>query len=197
MNPRAARLLRGSLLGSLATLLAALSHSWAGGQIPGPLALTLGTVFAVAVSTILVGRRVSGRRTALWRVMLAVGIGQLAFHLVFSLLATGAAVSGASHHGVIAIAADPAAAIERGGAWMWVAHIAAGALTVLYVRHLEHVVWELVRRLVVRALTTLAVVRVSFDGAGAPIAVSREARPRGWMPWHAIDRRGPPSLASA
>lgn len=156
MTPRASRLLRGTLLGSVATLLAALSHTWAGGVVPGALALTLGAVFAGAVGVIVVGRRGSLVRTAI-----AVAIGQLAFHLVFSLLGSGASVTSAASghsHGMPSITASPLEAVERGGAWMWVAHLAAGALTVLYLRHLERRLWSVLARLGWRLVATLGIV---------------------------------------
>lgn len=163
MTPRASRLLRGTLLGSVATLLAALSHSWAGGVVPGALALTLGAVFASAVGVIAVGRRGSLAGTAI-----AVAIGQLAFHLVFSLLGSGASVTAAASghtHGMPAISAGPLEAIERGGTGMWMAHLAAGVLTVLYLRHLERRVWSVLARLGWRLVATLG---ISVSASPAP-----------------------------
>lgn len=193
MTPRAARLLRGTLLGSVATLLAALSHTWAGGVVPDPLALALGAVFASAVGTAAVGRRGSLLRTAV-----AVAIGQLAFHLVFSLLAGGASVVvHAGHHAsVAAIVADPSSAVARGGAAMWAAHLAAGVLTVLYLRHLERRVWMLLARLGWRVLAALGI-RVPALAA-ATIAVATAPRIRPAAPLRgAIARRGPPRPVSA
>ena len=155
MTPRASRLLRGTLLGSVATLLAALSHTWAGGVVPGVLALTLGAVFASAVGVAAVGRRGSLRGTAI-----AVAIGQFAFHLAFSLLGSGASVSTAAsghHHAMPSITASPLEAVERGGVWMWLAHLAAGALTVLYLRHLERRLWSVLARLGWRLVASLGI----------------------------------------
>ncbi|TPX01118.1 hypothetical protein FJ656_29225, partial [Schumannella luteola] len=77
------------------------------------------------------------------RTITAVTISQLAFHLVFSLLGSGATVtaSGGHHHELFALVSDPAAAVAQGGAAMWLAHLVAGALTVGYLRGLESRVW--------------------------------------------------------
>jgi len=193
VTPRASRLLRGALLGAVATLLAALSHTWAGGVAPDALALALGGVFASAVGTVAVGRRGSLLRTAI-----AVTIGQLAFHLVFSLLGTGASVSGVggphAHHLVPSITANPLDAVERGGVWMWVAHVAAGILTVLYLRLLERRAWALIARLVIRPIAILGFAPLP---AASPVSLGASAPLRltaGRILRHTIARRGPPLL---
>lgn len=193
MTPRASRLLRGTLLGSVATLLAALSHTWAGGVVPDPLALALGAVFASAVGTIAVGRRGSLARTAT-----AVAIGQLAFHLAFSLLGSGASVVvHAGHHAsVAAIVADPSAAVARGGAWMWLGHVAAGVLTVLYLRHLERRAWTLLARIGWRVVAVLGI-RVPAVAPRALVAASPALAPAAAPLRGAVALRGPPLLASA
>lgn len=196
MESRASRLLRGMMLGSVATLLAALSHSWGGGVAPGQLSLVLGAVFASAVGVIAVGRR---RRTSLLRTSIGVALSQLAFHLVFSLIGTGGGVvMTAGHHpSVASIAASPGEAIERGGAAMLLAHLAAGALTVAYLRRLESLVWALIARLggyAVRALDVRAV-PATAPRTIAPVAVRAPRRPL--LLTDAITRRGPPAAACA
>lgn len=194
MTPRASRLLRGTLLGSTATLLAALSHSWAGGVVPDPLALALGAVFASAVGTVAVGRRGSLVRTAV-----AVAIGQLAFHLAFSLLGSGASVvAHAGHHAsVAAIVADPSAAVARGGAAMWLAHLTAGVLTVLYLRHLERRVWSLLSRVGWRVVAALGIRVPAPRTPRSAIALVSPRTLRASPLRGAIALRGPPVLASA
>jgi len=193
VTPRASRLLRGTLLGSVATLLAALSHSWAGGVVPDPLALALGAVFASAVGTVAVGRRGSLTRTAV-----AVAIGQLAFHLAFSLLGSGASVVvHAGHHAsVAAIVADPSGAVARGGAWMWLAHLAAGVLTVLYLRHLERRAWALLARIGWRVVAVLGIRVPVREPRAVASAVAPRIRPTAPLRG-AIALRGPPQPVSA
>ncbi len=199
MTPRAARLLRGALLGTVTTLLAAVSHAAGGGPVPSGLALLLGSVFATGVGTIILGRLEAGRRSSPVRTALAVGVAQLAFHLGFSLLGTGGAVSstGAHHHALLAIAADPAAAIAQGGVGMWVAHVAAAGATVLYLRHLEGRVWAVLARFggfLVRVLG----IRMPQQPALQPRpAVCRTLPRASTLLRDAIARRGPPVVLGA
>src|SRR3954466_15582977 len=91
MAARAQRLARGWIVGLVATTVAAVSHSLAGGYQPGALSFGTALVFAG-----LLGTAVIGRRPPLPRLGAAVGVSQLAFHLLFSLLGGGtAAPSGA------------------------------------------------------------------------------------------------------
>lgn len=200
MTPRAARLLRGALLGTVATLLTALSHAIGGGPVPSGLALVLGTVFATAVGTAAVGRVEAGRPVGLARTTLAVGIAQFAFHFGFSLLAAGAAVrtaGGHHHHAVFAIAADPAAAVAQGGAGMWLAHLAAAVVTVLYVRHLERRVWAVLARLGGVLLRAFGIRMPQPAARPLRLAVSREVRTASALLRDAIARRGPPAAQRA
>lgn len=199
MTPRAARLLRGALLGTVATLLAAVSHAAGGGPVPSALALVLGGAFATAVGTVALGRVAAGRRSSLLRTSLAVGIAQLAFHLGFSLLGTGASVrqTGGHHHGLVSIAADPAAAVAQGGAAMWLAHLLAGLATVLYLRHLESRVWAVLARVGGTLLRALGI-RMPQQPARRPLpAVSRTLFPASVLLRDAIARRGPPAALGA
>src|SRR3954470_230067 len=81
---RAQRLARGWIVGLVATTVAAVSHSLAGGYQPGALSFVTALVFAGMLGTVVIGRRPS-----LPRLTIAVGMSQLAFHLVFSLLGSG------------------------------------------------------------------------------------------------------------
>lgn len=199
MTPRAARLSRGAVLGTVATVLAAVSHLSGGGPAPSAVALVLGAAFATAVGTIAVGPARGARGIPLPRLLAGVAVAQLAFHLVFSLLGQGAAVtsSGAHHHELFALVADPSAAIAQGGGAMWIAHLVAGVATVLYLRHLERRAWAVLARLgrfVLRAL----VIRVRPAAptrariVGAPVH-----RPASALLRDAIRRRGPPILLPA
>jgi len=199
MTPRASRLLRGSLLGIVSTLLAAVSHLVGGGPAPSGLALGLGGVFAAAVGTIAVGRGAAGRPVGLPRTIAAVAVGQLAFHLVFSLLGAGASVTtnGAHHHEPVAIAADPSAAVAQGGAAMWLAHLVAGAATVLYVRRVERHVWAVLARLGGFLLRVLGIRMPQPAARTSRPAVSRVAAWASALLRDAIARRGPPAAARA
>lgn len=199
MSPRAARLLRGTLLGSVATVLAAVSHIVGGGHAPSGLALMLGLVFATFVGTVAVGRVAAGRPVGIWRTVIAVGIAQLSFHAGFSLLGTGAAVSasGHRHHAVFAIAADPAGALAQGGSAMWLSHLGAAALTVLYLRHLERRVWAVLARLGGVLLRACGIRMPHPARRPLRLAVSREPGAASAVLRDAIARRGPPAVLHA
>ena len=198
MTPRAARLLRGTLLGGVATLVAAVSHLVGGGAAPSGLALLAGGVFAALVGTLAVGRDAGAAPLGRIRTIAGVALAQLAFHLGFSLLGTGAAVtsSGAHHHELFAIAAGPASA-SPAGAGMWFAHLAAGGLTVLYLRRLEAHAWGLLTRLGRFALRTLGI-RMPATPARTPRPAACRTRTAASARLRdAIARRGPPAPARA
>lgn len=197
MSPRAERLLRGSLLGAVATTLAALSHGWADGYGPSALSLVLGVVFASAVGTLAFGRRHDGRRLPLPRIVVAVGLGQLAFHTGFSLLGTGATVTTHGGHHATIVLSGAGAHVAHEGTGMWAAHTVAGILTVTYLTHLERRVWGLLTQLARFVLRPVAVVPRRVVGGRRLIASVRPpARPvpalRG-----GVARRGPPLLLGA
>ena len=196
MESRAARLLRGILLGSVATLLAAISHTWAGSVSPGPLALVLGTVFASAVGVAVLGRK---RRVSLPRIAVGVAISQLAFHLMFALLGGGADVvmTSGHHPTVAAFVASPGEAIARGGAAMWLAHLAAGVLTIAYLRTLERLVWALLARAAGYLVRTLS---IRIDPVATPARVVVTSTPDAPLAERlrvTIARRGPPVTVCA
>lgn len=200
MTPRAARLLRGAVLGTVATLLAAVSHLLGGGHAPSALALVVGVVFATFVGTVAVGRVATGRRVGVVRTAIAVGITQFVFHIGFALLGSGAAVSATGahrHHAVFSIAADPAAAVAHGGAAMWLAHIAAAVLTVLYLRHLERHVWAVLSRLGGVLLRAFSIQMPQPTVRPLRVAVARELPAASALLRDAIARRGPPVLHCA
>lgn len=210
MSPaaRAQRLARGWLVGFVATTVAAVSHSLAGGYRPGILSFGAALVFAG-----LLGTAVIGRRPSLPRLAIAVGGSQLAFHLLFSLLGAGsssvtvtgmpgmagmdapgsAAVTSAVTPGLVAPGhdhlADPA---------MWIAHTIAAALTLLFLRHAELAVWTMLKRLVVLVVERIAV-------ATTPVLPGEPARLPAELPTvrslssrllvTVASRRGPPLLS--
>ena len=84
MPARAQRLARGWIVGLIATTVAAVSHTLAGGYQPGALSVGTALIFAGMLGTLVIGRRPS-----LARLAIAVGVSQFAFHLLFSELGTG------------------------------------------------------------------------------------------------------------
>ena len=177
MHARAQRLARGWIVGLVATTVAAVSHSLAGGYRPGILSFGVALVFAG-----LLGTAVIGRRPSLPRLVVAVAGSQLAFHLLFSLLGAGSLASssvstsvGSRMPGMSGMDSPSSTAIVLSGhdhladPSMWIAHAIAAALTILFLRHAELAVWMMLGR-----LATLVVSRVT--ALAAPVLPS--VRPR-------------------
>ena len=135
MTSRQLRLLRAAAASSIATLLAASSHTLAGGAAPHPLLVLAISVLLVPLASLLIGARVSKPRVAL-----TVLVSQAVFHVVFQLLGapTGSTIALGHHHdliplGAVTIAALPALAMIAG-------HIAAAVATTALLWHGEALV---------------------------------------------------------
>lgn len=124
MTPRHVRTLRGAVAASTATVIAAASHTLAGGGAPAAALVGVMAVLAWPVATVAVGRRLSA-----WRVAAAVLASQLLFHVAFAFTAgiDTSVVTGHVHHASLAGAAGIAAVIPD--APMTVGHLIAAALT--------------------------------------------------------------------
>ena len=144
MTNRQRLALRGSAASAAATLVAALSHSWAGGDLPSPLLILGMAVLLVFPGMVLMG----GRRRA-WRIVLTVPLLQAAFHTAFAALGspvegTGSgAVTGHHHHhaghGAWELIASSGAAAPLDGP-MIAAHAAAAVVTIALLTHGERAI---------------------------------------------------------
>jgi hypothetical protein len=185
----------------VATTVAAVSHSLAGGYQPGVLSFGAALVFAGMLGTAVIGRRPS-----LPRLSVAVGVSQLAFHLVFSLLGTGgpSAASGAAMSNMAAMDEVPVTAPAMSAhdhladPGMWIAHALAAVLTILFLRRAELAVWTMLTRLGRVLATRLTVVLVPVESGGTPRipawpTIAR--RPAERLLVASASRRGPPLLA--
>lgn len=145
MSSRASRAGRGWLVALVATVVAALSHTLAGGQPPA--------AFGFAASLLLAGTAcalLSARRQSLWRLALSVGISQVLFHALFSGMGTP---TPAAHVHAPALA-DLAPVHDHAGD-MWLAHIGAGLVTLVLLRHAESALWGLAGTLGLAAVRML------------------------------------------
>ena len=167
MQSRWARLIRGLLAAVFSTVVAAVSHTLAGGDAPGALALAVTFTFAAVICVVLTGKRLS-----LTRLAIAIGVSQFAFHGLFSSMGGFAApVIARSHHSVSTmsgIAAD--ASGHHTSVLMWFAHGIAALLTVVALRHGEAAFWSL-HDLAVRVIRSLSV----FSPIAGPTADVRTA----------------------
>lgn len=145
MQCRWARVGRGAVGAAVATLVAALSHTIAGGTPPSWFGVAVTFVLAASAGSVLAGKTVS------WvRLTLSVGLGQGLFHLLFAGMGTP---TPAMHHGTFTATASH----DHGMVW---AHLIAGVLTIAALRYGERAFWGLAdavrfatRRLTLPALT--------------------------------------------
>ncbi|MGO1410984.1 hypothetical protein [Microbacterium sp.] len=129
MTARQLLALRGGAASVVATFVAALSHSWAGGALPAPL-----LIVGMAVLLVFPGMALMGRRPRVRRIAVTVPVLQGIFHGAFSVL--GAPVSGTraigghhhDHAGAWELLAGTGAAAQIDAA-MLAAHAAAAVVT--------------------------------------------------------------------
>ncbi|WP_067198680.1 hypothetical protein [Microbacterium sp. XT11] len=189
MTSRQLRLLRAVAASSTATVVAATSHTVAGGPAPHPLLVLALAAFLISVAALLVGPRASRLRTAA-----TVIVSQGVFHLVFQVLGApaggGAMPAVHAHHlpalGSVAIAAMPDAPMLAG-------HALAAAVTTFLLWHGEGiaaVVARWVRAVLRRAETVLPApndppLPLRSDDGAPSVALSASS----------VSRRGPPAVA--
>ncbi|MCY7404831.1 MAG: hypothetical protein LH475_09435 [Cryobacterium sp.] len=205
MTTRWARFARGWIVALFSTFVAALSHALGGASAPSLLAVVMSLAFAGMVCVTLAGRTLS-----FWRGVASVLISQFIFHGLFSLGASGGALSseaiaasGTHQHEVLpglinAALVPPAPHGGHDGTAMWLAHLGAAIVTVLALRFGERAFWGLVDNLHlgIRTLFRSARCRVSV---AAPLRIAHDApvrTPRDLaLVLSPMRHRGPPAAA--
>lgn len=135
----ATRLTRGGFAAVTATGVALASHLAAGGTMPGPLGVLIPLLLSFSVCAVLAGvslpwLRLSG----------SVAVSQVLFHTLFSLGTATAGPTVALHdHSAGAGVVMGEGHLTHGGPGMVLAHVAAGIVTVLALRHGESIVARL------------------------------------------------------
>lgn len=190
MTSRQLRLLRAASASSSATLLAALSHTFAGGAAPHPLLVVAVAALLIGPASVLIGARVSRVRVAA-----TVLVSQAAFHLVFQALGAptgGGVVATAGHdHRLPPLGPLTVAALPDTG--MVLGHVAAAIVTTLLVWHGESSVRTIAGW--VRAVLRDEVTTLPGDHE-RPAALSLDLHPLADMVVAtAVSRRGPPVFA--
>ncbi|CAD5138843.1 MULTISPECIES: hypothetical protein [unclassified Microbacterium] len=189
MTSRQLRFLRAAAVSAIATLLAAVSHTLAGGAAPHPLLIA-----AVAVLFVPLSAAVAGGRPSRARVAVAVLLAQAAFHLLFQLLgaptAGGASVIGTHAHHLDLGALAPLSPAPGPDTLMLSAHLACAVLTTLLLWHGESVLRAIARWF-------QAALRRAATPTSAPPAPPRPLRSALRSPLDAamtvvVSRRGPP-----
>ena len=167
---RAARTARGVIGAALSTVLAAASHSLAGGEV------SAFAVFATAIIALPFCVALAGRVASLWRVGLAVGASQFLYHWAFAGLGVS---SGPSDTGGFPMGSHAAhlASLERfvpdvleaGSAdtLMWVLHAVAAVVSTVLVARGERAVLALgrsIRQVLPRPVLLAAFERPTLPG---------------------------------
>lgn len=203
MATRWARFTRGWLAAIFSTLAAAVSHTLAGAEAPGALALVMGLAFAVVVCVALTGKRLS-----LPRLAAAVVTSQFGFHTLFSTMGDlGTPVLGhVSGHVHSALAEVPHltampmdAAAHHTTALMWLGHAVAALATVVALRFGERAYWGLREGAgrVIRSLSRPIIAPVA-TAAETVVPTARPFAPRFFVILAAsLAYRGPPIGAVA
>lgn len=195
---RAARTARGVVGAALSTVLAAASHSLAGGEV---------SAFAVVVTAIIALPfcvALAGKTASLWRVALAVGASQFLYHWAFAGLGVSANLAGDAGFPLGSHAAHLASlerfvpdVVEAGSAdtLMWVLHAVAAVLSTALVARGERAVLALGRTL--RRALPRPIRLAAFERPAAPQSPRRAAVLRDQLlDLSSRTLRGPPAVAS-
>jgi len=179
-------LVRGGLAAGVSTTVALWFHLLAGGAMPALPGLGVPLLLALAACVLLARVRLA------WpRLLVSVGVSQLLFHTLFVLGATSATHQHTAHAHHAVTATHPAGS----SILMVLAHLAAGLLTAVLLRHGELILARLAaaaRRLGWRFLPR---------PASLPVLPQRTAPVTGERPWvpvirqmvgTSLTRRGPP-----
>ncbi|MDQ0645187.1 hypothetical protein [Microbacterium murale] len=184
MTSRQLRLLRGAAASSIATIIAAVSHTIGGGAPPHPLLVIALSVFLSPLAALLVGRT-----PGMARLSAAVVVSQTVFHVLFVVLgATAAPTVSAGHHHVMTL--DPLTSTVTPDAGMLGAHVVAAALTIA-------LLWrgEQLMRIIARWVHALLRTRMPRLHADWPVPASFAITARNAITsllTGDISRRGPP-----
>ncbi|MGP3535283.1 hypothetical protein ACTU3I_10860 [Microbacterium sp. RD1] len=193
MSTRSTRAVRGAAFAAVATVTAATAHTLAGGGAPSPLFCAVLACLLLPVTTILAGRRI-----ALWRTALTIGVAQAIFHTVFAVtgdLGTWQATGGHVHSAPAWIP-HAAALLPTAGAPMIAAHAVAAVLTIAVVARGERVV-RAVAAWLPRVLGRIGGTPDVPESGPAGVAVLRTPAIRRLRPLTGtVARRGPPSIPS-
>lgn len=166
MTPRQLRLLRAASASTVATTLAAVSHTIAGGAAPHPLLIVAMASFLVPLAAVLLGPRASR-----FRIAATVAVSQTLFHAAFQVLGapTGTAIlSGHQHHidlGALGTAVSAAAPDSV----MLLGHLVAAVLTTAMLWHGESLVRVVAGWIEARLRRAIPVFRPPHDSPAAPV----------------------------
>ena len=191
MTPRHVRALRGAAAAWIATIVAATSHTLAGGGAPAPLLVGVLGILASPVAIAFIGRRLSA-----WRVGVAVAVSQALFHIAFALTAGADPAGVGGHvHDLRLDAPTTAGGVLPDGP-MLAGHLLAAAATMLALYSGERMLRALgrgIRSLLRRAAAPPTLPVASVRTVPGAVVAARAAG----VVLSDLSRRGPPSSVIA
>ncbi len=189
MTSRQLRLLRAASASAIATLLAAVSHTVAGGTAPHALLVIALAALLTPTAALLIGLR-----PRLTRVAATVAASQAVFHIVFLMLGapTGAGGRGGHVHHLDLSLLEPVAAVASPDVTMLVSHAAAAVFTTLLIWHGERLLRTVAGWVQAMLRRALAPVRAQHDPPATLRSTLRPVLDAGFTV--VTSRRGPPAL---
>lgn len=197
---RADRTVRGVLISAVSSVLAAASHSLAGGTV------TFEAVIATAIIGLPLCVALAGRIGSVWRVAIAVGLSQFFYHWAFAGLGVVSEVTQGTPTSALSAHAAHLASLERfvpavvdsasADALMWIMHAAGALISVAVITRGERAILAL-RRTVMRALPRPVRIPVPESPAASPIAREAQVLRDQLLLRYVCARRGPPVVAEA
>lgn len=187
MTPRQLRLLRAASASTVATTLAAVSHTIAGGAAPHPLLVVAMASFLVPLAAVLLGARASR-----FRVAATVLVSQTLFHAVFQVLGapTGTAIVSGHQHHIDLGALGSAVSVPAPDSVMLVGHLVAAVLTTAALWHGESMVRVVAGWVEARLRRAIPVFRSPHESPAPPIFAAPLLIGAALSP--SVSRRGPP-----
>ncbi|WP_431073220.1 hypothetical protein [Microbacterium phyllosphaerae] len=189
MTSRQLRLLRAASASAVATLLAATSHTVAGGAAPHPLLVLAVMTLVVPIAALIIGARASRLRVAA-----TVLASQAAFHVMFQLLGapTGTTVLSGHQHHLDLSALGPVAAATAPDLLMVISHLGAATITIALVWHGESMVRAVAGWMQAQLRRAVTVFRPSHPHPNPPVFALPLPVDRALS--ISLSRRGPPAI---
>ncbi len=189
MDSRWARVARGITAATVATFVAAFSHTLSGGAAPSWFGIAASFVISVMVCTVLTGRTAS-----LWRLAISIGLSQFLFHSLFS----GVGTPVITGHDMTTMTMDASAYHSHATPTMWLAHGLAAAITVVAFRFGEQAFWGVTGTARLFLARLLVIVVPTLDVPRPVVAVEARFVPRDLaLLLSSMRHRGPPAGALA
>lgn len=188
MTPRQLRLLRAATASSVATTLAAVSHTIAGGAAPHPLLVVAMASFLVPIAAMLIGARASRIRVAT-----TVLVSQTLFHAAFQVLGapTGTPIVSGHQHHLDLSALGTAASAAAPDSVMLLGHLVAAVLTTAALWHGESMVRAVAGWVEARLRRSIPLFRPPHERPASPVFALPLLIDAALS--SSVSRRGPPS----